>query len=198
MESFLVVLKIVLYVVHVLVCLVLILSILLQAGRSAGIGAGLGGSTQTLFGASGGQGFLAKFTTVSAVVFMLTSVGLAKLSTPMEKKFEDKVKKQQEELKKSKGVEVKPEEFTGQSVLPEAKKEGTPAPAPAPKIDITPIAAPPTGVVPVEAPPAAAPAATPAPPGPATAPAVTPAPPAATPTPKPASATAPAPAPAGQ
>jgi preprotein translocase subunit SecG len=133
MESFLVVLKYALYSLHVVVCIVMILAILLQAGRSAGIGTALGGGgSQTLFGASGGQGFLAKFTTIAAFTFMLTSIGLAKLSTPSESRFEAKVKAQQEKLDKGKGEEVDLDEL-GVSVMPEGEEAGggdlEPAPA---------------------------------------------------------------------
>jgi preprotein translocase subunit SecG len=107
MESFLVVLRGVMYGIHILVCLVMILAILLQSGKSAGIGTALGGGgSQTLFGAGGGQGFLAKFTTASAIIFMLTSVGLAKLSTPSESRFAEKATAHKAAKDKQKGVEV--------------------------------------------------------------------------------------------
>ncbi len=69
-------------IVHVLVCLFLILVILLQAGKGGGIGAGMGGGgSQTVFGARGSQSFLGRVTSVSAGIFMLTSVYLAVHST---------------------------------------------------------------------------------------------------------------------
>ncbi len=69
-------------IVHVVVCLFLILVILLQAGKGGGMGAGLGGGgSQTVFGARGSQSFLGRVTSVSAGVFMLTSVYLAVHST---------------------------------------------------------------------------------------------------------------------
>ncbi len=40
-----------------------------------------GGSSQTLFGSSGASTFLSKATTVAAVVFMLTSLSLAYISS---------------------------------------------------------------------------------------------------------------------
>ena len=61
-----------LIVVHVLVCIFLILTILLQAGKGAGVGAAFGGgSSQTLFGASGGSTFLSRLTTGAAVAFKI-------------------------------------------------------------------------------------------------------------------------------
>ncbi|MFZ5585042.1 MAG: preprotein translocase subunit SecG [Thermodesulfobacteriota bacterium] len=64
-------------ILHLLACLGLILVVLLQAGKGAGIGAAFGGSSQTVFGSSGATTFLAKLTTGVAVIFMLTSLGLA-------------------------------------------------------------------------------------------------------------------------
>jgi len=65
-------------VIHVVVCVFLILVILLQAGKGGGMGAGLGGAgSQTVFGGRGSQSFLGRVTSVSAGLFMLTSVWLA-------------------------------------------------------------------------------------------------------------------------
>jgi len=64
-------------VVHVVVCIFLILVILLQAGKGGGMGAGLGGASQTVFGGRGSQTFLGRLTSISAAIFMLTSVWLA-------------------------------------------------------------------------------------------------------------------------
>ena len=68
-------------VIHILVCFALILIVLLQAGKGAEMGAAFGGASQTLFGSSGAMGFLTKLTTVAAVVFMITSLLLAFVST---------------------------------------------------------------------------------------------------------------------
>lgn len=64
-------------IIHVVACLSLILVVLLQAGKGASMGAAFGGSSQTVFGSSGATPFLAKLTTIVAVLFMLTSLGLA-------------------------------------------------------------------------------------------------------------------------
>jgi preprotein translocase subunit SecG len=65
-------------VIHVVVCVFLILVILLQAGKGGGMGAGLGGAaSQTVFGGRGSQTFLGRVTSISAAVFMLTSLWLA-------------------------------------------------------------------------------------------------------------------------
>ena len=70
-----------LIVVHTIVCIALILIVLLQTGKGADMGAAFGGgSSQTLFGSTGGATFLTKLTTVAAIVFMLTSLALAYMS----------------------------------------------------------------------------------------------------------------------
>jgi preprotein translocase subunit SecG len=67
-----------LLMLHVLVCLALIAIVLIQGGKGADIGAAFGaGSSQTVFGASGGQSFMGKLTSGVAIVFMLTSLLLA-------------------------------------------------------------------------------------------------------------------------
>ena len=69
-------------IIHVLVCTALILIVLLQSGKGAQMGAAFGGgSSQTLFGSTGASTFLSKATTVAAIVFMLTSLALAYLSS---------------------------------------------------------------------------------------------------------------------
>ena len=71
--------KLILVLVHVAVCVALILIVLLQRGKGAGMGAAFGGSSQTVFGSSGGASFLHKMTTAVAILFMFTSLGLSLL-----------------------------------------------------------------------------------------------------------------------
>jgi len=74
--------SILLIIVHVVVCIALIMIVLLQTGKGADIGAAFGGgSSQTLFGSTGASTFLSKATTVAAIVFMLTSLTLAYVSS---------------------------------------------------------------------------------------------------------------------
>lgn len=74
--------SILIVVVHVIVCIALILIVLLQTGKGADMGAAFGGGgSQTLFGATGASTFLSKATTAAAVVFMLTSLTLAYMSS---------------------------------------------------------------------------------------------------------------------
>jgi preprotein translocase subunit SecG len=59
----------------------LIMIVLLQTGKGADMGAAFGGgSSQTLFGSTGASTFLTKATTAAAVIFMVTSLGLAYMS----------------------------------------------------------------------------------------------------------------------
>ena len=67
-------------IIHVIACFLMIGAILLQSGKGAEIGAAFGGSSQTVFGSRGPANFLSKFTVVVAVVFMVTSLGLAILA----------------------------------------------------------------------------------------------------------------------
>jgi len=59
----------------------LILIVLLQTGKGAEMGAAFGGSSQTVFGSAGPGTFLSKLTTAAAIVFMLTSLTLAFMSS---------------------------------------------------------------------------------------------------------------------
>ncbi|OGW78168.1 MAG: preprotein translocase subunit SecG [Omnitrophica bacterium GWA2_52_8] len=66
-----------LIIIHVAVCLLLILVILLQAGRGQGLsGPSFGsGNVQSLFGTRASD-FLTKATSVAAICFLFTSIGL--------------------------------------------------------------------------------------------------------------------------
>jgi preprotein translocase subunit SecG len=68
-------------IVHIFVCLFLGIIVLLQHGKGADIGATFGGGSQTVFGSRGAATFLSKLTVACAVVFMLTSLSLAYLSS---------------------------------------------------------------------------------------------------------------------
>ncbi len=68
-------------IVHVVVCLFLVGIVLLQHGKGADIGATFGGSSQSLFGTEGPLPLLNKITTAAAIIFMLTSVTLAYISS---------------------------------------------------------------------------------------------------------------------
>src|SRR5690606_8009811 len=69
---------ILLHVVHVLAALALIGLVLIQHGKGADAGASFGGGgSNTVFGSSGAGNFLTRATAVFAVVFFVTSLGLA-------------------------------------------------------------------------------------------------------------------------
>lgn len=69
-------------VLHVIGAIMMIVVILLQSGKGAAMGSGLGaGSSQTMFGSTGAGNILTKMTTGLAILFMLTSLTLAIIST---------------------------------------------------------------------------------------------------------------------
>ena len=64
--------------VHIIVCLFLIIVVLLQSGKAGDISAAFGGQgSQAAFGPRGAATTLSRATTISAVLFMLTSVTLS-------------------------------------------------------------------------------------------------------------------------
>jgi len=104
-----------LVIVHVIVCIALIMIVLLQTGKGADIGAAFGGGgSQTLFGSTGASTFLSKATTMAAVVFMFTSLGLAYMSGNQA------------------GSSVMMEMNVPAAEEQQAEPESTPAPTPAP------------------------------------------------------------------
>jgi len=76
-------------VIHVSACFLLILLVLVQSGKGAEISASFGGSSQTVFGSSGGANFFTKLTAWTAAVFMVTSVSLTLMSSDSNKSVFD-------------------------------------------------------------------------------------------------------------
>lgn len=72
-------------VVHVFTCVLLVLVVLIQSGKGAEISASFAGSSQTVFGSSGGANFFTRFTAGCAIVFMCTSVALTILGSQQHK-----------------------------------------------------------------------------------------------------------------
>ncbi len=65
-------------VLHLVVSLLLILVVLAQQGKGQDLASAFGGGgSSAAFGARGAATFLAKITTICAVLFMLTSLGLS-------------------------------------------------------------------------------------------------------------------------
>jgi preprotein translocase subunit SecG len=127
---------------HVIVCVILVLVVLLQSGKGADLaGAFGGGATQTAFGSRGPASFLSKMTTVAAIVFMLTCIGLAMISTKREAKsvLETTGKQSTTPVKKPTAppsapvATPTPEEISKRvEELQNRKQQAAPAPAPTP------------------------------------------------------------------
>ena len=97
--------------IHIVVCIILIMAILLQSGKAADLaGAFGGGGSQTMFGTRGAGTLLSKVTTICAILFMFTSLGLWVLSGKG-------------------GKSVVSGEAPAKAAATEIKKEQTPAPA---------------------------------------------------------------------
>jgi len=70
------------WIVHIIVCLFLIIVVLLQSGKAADLAGAFGGmGSQTAFGPRGSATLLSKATTISAILFMVTSLSLSILAT---------------------------------------------------------------------------------------------------------------------
>ena len=89
-------------IVHVLVCLFLILVVLLQAGKGGGMGIafGGGGGSQTVFGSSGAGNFLTRLTSITAFLFLLTSLALAHYSSQQDSRRLQRLAEQKAAQKK--------------------------------------------------------------------------------------------------
>jgi preprotein translocase subunit SecG len=67
---------------HLLVCLCLVAVILVQSGKGGGLAGGaFGNATQTVFGGRGGTDFVTRATVVLGVLFFVTSLSMALLTT---------------------------------------------------------------------------------------------------------------------
>jgi preprotein translocase subunit SecG len=75
-------------VLHVFTCVLLVLVVLIQQGKGAEISASFGGSSQTVFGSSGGANFFTRLTQGAAVVFFITSVTITLMQSPRKSLFE--------------------------------------------------------------------------------------------------------------
>jgi len=72
----------VLLFIHIVVCIFLIIVVLLQSGKAADLAGAFGGmGSQTAFGPRGSATLLSKATTISAVLFMITSLSLSIMAT---------------------------------------------------------------------------------------------------------------------
>jgi len=72
--------------IHLIVSIIMILVVIFQSSKGSEMGAVFGGgASQTAFGSQGAAGFLEKTTVVCAVIFMMTSLSLAVLSSNRQK-----------------------------------------------------------------------------------------------------------------
>lgn len=92
---------------HIVVCILLIIAVLMQSGKGSSLGAAFGGGSGDVFGPGAPVNIMNKITTVIAVLFMITSLTLAVMST---QKTTDSVIN---------------------SVVPQTQEQKTPAQAPA-------------------------------------------------------------------
>jgi preprotein translocase subunit SecG len=134
---------------HVIVCIILVLVVLLQSGKGADLAGAFGGSaTQTAFGSRGPASFLSKMTTMAAIIFMLTSIGLSMITTKSETKsiLENKKQSATQPAKKAPAATkpALPKETSEQiqKRLDELQKKQQAAPAPAEDQSQKPVAKP--------------------------------------------------------
>ena len=67
--------------IHISAIVLLVIVVLLQSGKGAEISASFGGSSQTVFGSSGGANFFTRLTAILAATFMITSITLTLLQS---------------------------------------------------------------------------------------------------------------------
>ena len=72
-------------VIHITTIVFLVIAVLLQSGKGAEVSATFGGSSQTVFGSSGGANFFQKLTYTLAAIFMVTSLALTILPSRVKK-----------------------------------------------------------------------------------------------------------------
>lgn len=67
--------------IHIMVAVAIVMVVLLQVGKGSGMGAAFGGSSESFFGSAGPSNFLEKATIVAGIIFLITSLTLAYLSS---------------------------------------------------------------------------------------------------------------------
>ena len=83
-------------VLHIVVCLFLIMVVLLQQGKGGGLSGALGGGATQVFGGRGAGNFMTRLTTAMALLFVVTSVSLAFLSSAGDREMKAFDKSQEE------------------------------------------------------------------------------------------------------
>jgi len=110
-------------IIHVIICILLVLVVLIQSGKGSEIGV-FGGSSQTIFGSSGGATFFTRFTSVLATLFMTTSILLTWMSTHSHQSLFEARKRTQkvtETLQKEEAKEKEPHSNSSTSSESEKK-----------------------------------------------------------------------------
>jgi preprotein translocase subunit SecG len=75
--------KTILIVIHLVMCVSLIVIVLMQSGKQAGLSGTIAGGAETFFGKNKGRtidALLSKWTTIAAIVFIITSITLTIMS----------------------------------------------------------------------------------------------------------------------
>lgn len=67
--------------IHIFISVLLILAVLMQSGKGSSLGSAFGGGSNDVFGPGAPVNIMNKVTTVIAILFMVTSLSLAVLST---------------------------------------------------------------------------------------------------------------------
>ena len=124
---------ILLTILHIVVSLLLILVVLAQQGKGQDLASAFGGGgSSTAFGARGTATLLSKVTTLAAVVFMLTSLGLSYFRTAISGETVVPDTPAPEVQQQDSGTEggqpgVEGEAPTGEEAQPEAETEEPPS-----------------------------------------------------------------------
>jgi len=131
---------IILTIIHVIVCFFLIVVVLLQSGKAADLAGAFGGmGSQTAFGPRGSATVLSKATTLSAAIFMVTSLTLAILATRGAASSGSVLEKQKSPAQSAPAQPGTPAPAAptgggaGQPIPLPLPNAGTPAPQPAPQ-----------------------------------------------------------------
>ncbi|HYV84874.1 MAG TPA: preprotein translocase subunit SecG [Patescibacteria group bacterium] len=123
----------ILYLIHIAVCVVLIMVVLLQSGKAADLaGAFGGGGSQTALGSRGAATVLSKATTICAIIFMLTSLGLALVGSRRGGSVLENVKLPAQGAPAPDGVPAAPAGGAPANPAPAAAPGSTPPASPAP------------------------------------------------------------------
>ncbi len=130
--------------VHVIVCLILILVILLQAGRGQGLTGPsfASGNVQSLFGTRAAD-FLTKATSVAAIFFLFTCIGLDIIETRKSRSLLEGMHRPppidmetiKKALERAKSKEVAKKLETGAAALPATAAAPAPPTPPSPALE---------------------------------------------------------------